>query len=72
MNVARQEQPAQDEPEVRVSGIRARPRDREADETSASMLRVWLQYNTRTPRYVRAALEREITRLRAPIDQGAD
>jgi hypothetical protein len=65
MSVARQQQPTQDEPEVRVSGIRTRLRDRESDQTSASMLRVWLQYNARAPRYVRAALEREIARLRA-------
>lgn len=49
--------------EGRDSHVRARTRDDESALTTASMLRVWLSYNARVPRYVRDAIEREIQRL---------
>jgi hypothetical protein len=69
MNVVARQQEDLDERDraidERVSGIRARATVSDSDLTHASILRVWLQYNARAPRYVRAALEREIDRLRA-------
>lgn len=65
--VTRQERESEERVDAiddRVSGIRAKSFVSETDATHASMLRVWLLYNTRAPRYVRAALEREIGRLR--------